>query len=142
MATVDLDAKRAARSEATNTHHTVRFGGEIFVFPSRLPLEFLERMTAGAPRAAFAVLLGENPDATPAGGELTARFFSHGPDSGDLEAISEGLYSTSPGELPASQTSSQNGGRPSKRTGKRTTGATSPSIATERINSGSGNSSA
>jgi hypothetical protein len=141
MTTLDLDAKRAARDEARNYHHTVRFGGEPFIFPARLPLEFLDRMSAGTPRAAFAVLFGENPDTTPPGGEVTARFFSHRPDDGDLEAISSGLYSTSLGESPASPTSSTNGGRPSKATGRRTTrGGTSPSIATEQINSGSGSS--
>jgi hypothetical protein len=124
MATLDLDAKRAARSEATNAAHTVRFGGEDFEFPARMPLEFLDRMTAGTPRAAFAVLLGEDPDATPAGGEITARFFSHRPDDGDLEAISSGLYSTTVGESSASPGSSLNGGRPSSKTGKRTTTAT------------------
>jgi len=128
---LDLDAKRAARSEAQNVPHAVRFGGENFEFPARLPLEFLDRMTAGTPRAAFAVLLGEDPDATPPGGEMTARFFKHRPDDGDLEAISTGLYSTSLGESTASPSSSGNGGRPSKRTGRRTTAETSGATVTD-----------
>jgi hypothetical protein len=73
-------------------------------------------------RKAFAILFGENPDADPAGGKVTARFFKHRPDDGDLEQIM-GLYG-SPGESSASPVSSLNGGRPSKSTGKRTTTAT------------------
>jgi hypothetical protein len=96
-----------------------------------MPLEFLDRMTAGTPRAAFAVLFGEDPDTTPAGGEVTARFFKHRPDDGDLEAISTGLYSSSLGESTASPSSSANGGRPQKRTGRRTTAATSEATVTD-----------
>jgi hypothetical protein len=125
MATVDLDAKRAARSEAQNTPHQVTFGGESFEFPPRLPLEFLDRVTAGTPRAAIALLFGEDPDATPPGGPETARFFAHRPDDGDLEAISSALYSATLGESSASPASSANGGRPPKPTGRRTTAATS-----------------
>lgn len=124
MTFVDLDAKRAGRSEATNKPHAAQLGGERFEFPARMPLEFLDRMTTGTPRAAFAVLFGEDPDATPAGGEVTARFFSHRPDDGDLEAISQSLYSTPMGESAASPTFSANGGRPPSKTGKRTTAAT------------------
>jgi hypothetical protein len=124
MASLDLDAKRAARSEATNKPHEVVFGGESFTFPAWMPLEFLDHLDAGRMRAAFALLFDEDLDADPPGGEMTARFFSHRPDNGDLREISRALYSTSLGEPSASPASSANGGRPSKPTGKRTTTAT------------------
>jgi hypothetical protein len=125
MAThLSLDAKRAARSEAANEPHEVVFGGETFAFPAWMPLEYIDHLDAGRMRMAFALLFGEDPDADPPGGEVTARFFSHRPDNGDLREISQALYSTNVGESSASPDSSQNGGRPSKPTGKRTTTAT------------------
>lgn len=124
MASLDLDAKRAARSEAQNEPHNVVFGGETFTFPAWMPLEFVDHLDAGRMRMAFALLFDEDVDADPPGGEVTARFFSHRPDNGDLRAISQTLYSTTVGESVASPDSSQNGGRPSKPTGKRTTTGT------------------
>jgi len=124
MASLDLDAKRAARSEASNEAHEVVFGGESFTFPAWMPLEFLDYLDAGRMRMAFALLFDEDLDADPPGGEVTARFFSHRPDNGDLREISRALYSTNVGESSASPDSSPNGGRPSKPTGKRTTTAT------------------
>src|SRR5215207_5378648 len=128
MATIDLDAKRAARSDAQNKPHVLRLGGEEFKVPPQVPLESLDLMSQGVFRKAFALLFGEDPDADPAGGEITARFFKHRPDRDDLEQIMS-LYGP-PGESSASPTSSDNGGRPSKRTGRRTTAATSPPTAT------------
>src|ERR1044072_513764 len=111
MATVDLDAKRAARSEALSEPHTVVFGGEKFELPPKIPLESVELMAEAKFRDAFRILLGED--------DITDRFFAHRPDDGDLEAIM-GLYGQ-PGESSASPVSSLNGGRPPSRTGKRTT---------------------
>lgn len=116
---LDLDAKRA---EAQNRTLAVRLGGEEFQLPARVPLESLELMAQAVFRKAFALLFDEDPDADPAGGEVTARFFSHRPDNRDLEHIM-GLYGE-PGESKASPVSSLNGGRPPSKTGKRTTGAT------------------
>ena len=130
MVSLDLDAKRAARSEAQNEPHAVVFGGEEFTFPAWMPLGFLDYLDAGKMRAAFALLFGEDDEADPPGGEVTARFFSHRPDNGDLREISRALYSTSLGEPSASPDSSANGGRPSKPTGKRTTTGTSRPTAT------------
>jgi hypothetical protein len=130
MAKLNLDAKRAARSEALNEPHEVTFGGEMFIFPALVPLEFFDLIDDGTPRKAFALLFDEDVDATPAGGEVTARFFAHRPDGGDLAAISSDLYATSVGEAVASQDSSANGGRPSSKTGKATITGTSAKTVT------------
>jgi hypothetical protein len=124
MASLDLDAKRAARSEAQNEPHEVTFGGETFTFPAWMPLEFVDYLDAGKMRVAFALLFDEDVDADPPGGEVTARFFKHRPDNGDLREISQALYSTTVGESSASPGSSANGGRPSSKTGKAITTAT------------------
>jgi hypothetical protein len=124
---LDLDKKRAALTEAQNKPHPVRFGGELFHLPPRVPLESLDLMTQGAYRKAFALIFDEDPDADPAGGEITARFFKNRPDREDLEQIMS-LYGP-PGESSASPTSSDNGGRPSKRTSKLSTDSTSRSNA-------------
>ena len=110
---LDLDAKRAARSEAQNTPHEVRLGGETFILPPKLPLESLELMGEAKFREAFRILLGDDA--------AVRRFFAHRPDNDDLEELM-GLYG-SPGESSASPGSSLNGGRPSKRTGTATTDA-------------------
>jgi hypothetical protein len=136
MAVLDLDAKRAARSEVENKPHEVVFGGETFLFPVRMPLEFMDLLDV-TPRQAFALLFDEDVDATPAGGEITARFFKHRPDDGDLREISRALYSTDLGESKASPDTSANGGRPSKRTGKRTISGTSRPTATAPTTSAS-----
>jgi hypothetical protein len=116
---LDLDAKRA---EAQNKPHPVRLGGEEFNLPPKIPLESIELMAEAKFRKAFAILFGEDPDADPAGGKVTARFFKHRPDDGDLEAIM-GMYGSVP-ESSASPVSSLNNGRPPSRTGKRTTTGT------------------
>lgn len=120
---LDLDAKRAGRSEAQNKPHPVVLGGEEFTLPPRMPLETIDLMAQGSFRKAFAILFDEDPDAVPAGGKVTTRFFKHRPDDGDLEAIM-GLYGTPAGERSASPTFSANGGRPSSKTGKATTTGT------------------
>jgi hypothetical protein len=114
MATLDLDAKRAARSEARNESHEVVFGGETFTLPPKIPLESMELMGEAKFREAFRILLGDE--------ETVRRFFAHRPDSDDLEELLE-LYGSAP-ESSASPGSSLNGGRPPKPTGKRTTTAT------------------
>lgn len=95
MARLDLDAKRAARSEAEQAPHDVTLGGEVFEFPPLVPLEALDLMAVAEFRAAFRLLLGPE-DAT--------RFFRHAPDQADLEQIMS-LYGN-PGESSASAASS------------------------------------
>lgn len=115
MAHLDLDAKRAARSEAENASHEVTFGGEMFLLPPRIPLECLDLMRDGAFREAFRLLLNDEQEA--------ARFLAHRPDDADLEELM-GLYGE-PGESSASPATSANGGRRSKPTSRRPTSSTS-----------------
>jgi hypothetical protein len=127
MTVKDLDAKRAARSEARNEPHEVILGGETFELPAELPMEALDLMGEAKFRPAFALVFEEDRDedgeATPAGGAVTARFFRHRPTTADLEEIM-GLYGK-PGESSASPTSLLNGGRPSSETGEGTMGVAS-----------------
>jgi hypothetical protein len=41
---VDLDALRAARSEANGEHPTVKFGGDIFELPTEMPFSIVENV--------------------------------------------------------------------------------------------------
>jgi hypothetical protein len=126
VAVVDLDAKRAARSEAERKPHQVVFGGETFSFPPTVPLEALDLMAEGRFRSAFRLLLADDSE--------TARFMAHRPDDGDLDELMRGLYGQALGESSASLGSSANGGRPSSKTGKRTTAGTSRKTATGLTN--------
>ena len=130
MARIDLDAKRAARDEATNTPHEVTLGGDTFILPARIPLEVIDLMAEGAFREAFGVLL-DDP------GQVE-RFFAHRPDDGDLEDIM-GLYGQL-GESSASPTSSPSSGRRSRPTSTATTGSGSRKLATANSSSAAANS--
>jgi hypothetical protein len=136
MATLDLDARRAARAETIGGPHEVTLGGEVFHLRPMLPLEALDLMAEGKFRPAFRLMLvPDTEDDT-----TLARFFANFPDESDLEDIVEGLYGQRSGERSASRPSSANGGRPSKPTSPPTTGSTLPVPATERINSALGDS--
>ena len=115
MTLKDLDAKRAARSEAQNQAHTIVLGGERFTFPAQLPFEVLELMSEGMFRQAFELLL-DDPD-------QADRFFKHRPDNLDLEEIMA-LYGP-PGESSASRPSSASNGGRSRPTSRRATTSTS-----------------
>ena len=133
MAVVDLDAKRAARSEAENTPHTVRLGGEEFQIPPRLPLAFMDHLVNMDFGQAMRALLGDE----------WPRFAKLDPDMDDLMEIAEQCYALGDfmaGRPAPSPASSANGGRPSRRTGKRTTAATSRKTATAPTTSASGSS--
>lgn len=120
MTRLDLDAKRAARSEAENSPHEVVFGGEVFALPPRMPLECLDLMKEGEFRAAFRLLLGDE--------DAAARFMRHRPDDADLTELMS-LYGEAPESL-ASAPSLSNGGRPLRPTSPPPTGSTSPPAAT------------
>ena len=104
MASLDLDAKRRARSDAVNLPHEVTFGGETFSLPAQIPLECLDLMAE-------------------------AKFMAHRPDSLDLEEIM-GLYGE-PGESSGSRPSSLSTGSLSKPTSRRATTSTSRKRATD-----------
>lgn len=132
MARLDLDAKRAARSEAENTPHTVVLGNEEFTLPPRLPLAFLDHLTSLEFAPAMRVLLGDRWEA----------FAAHQPDLEDLMAIAEvyGVGDFLGATASVSPASSPAGGSPSKPTGRRTTTGTSPKTATAAARSGSAGS--
>jgi hypothetical protein len=111
MAHVDLDAKRAARSEARNQPHSFTLDGEEYELPARIPLEVLELIGEGLFRSAFEQLLRRQPG-------KAERFFATDPppDDEDLEALLS-VYG-SPGNSSASQRSSRSTGQNSKRTSK------------------------
>lgn len=123
---LDLDAKRAARSEAQNRPRAVRFGGEVFSFPAKMPLEALELMATAGYRAAFEMLFDGDEEAA-------GRFFSHRPDDEDLGHLMK-MYGTGP-ESTASPTSSPSTGNGLRPTGKRTTTGTSRRTAMASITS-------
>jgi hypothetical protein len=112
MATIDLDARRAARAEHANAPHEATLGGRVYRFKPRMPLEFTDLLSAGRMGEAMALLLVD-PDDWQA---MRAAV----PDEDDLMAIAE-LYGVDLGEAPASAPSSRRTGPTSKRTSKRTT---------------------
>jgi hypothetical protein len=113
MASLDLDARRAARAEVTGEPHEVTLGGEVYQFQPLIPLEALELMTEAHYRAAFRLMLVAKPGTEDA---MVSRFFANLPDETDLDDIVKGLYRQRPGESSASPASSANGGRPSRQT--------------------------
>jgi hypothetical protein len=131
--TLDLDAKRAARSEAENQPHSLVLGGQTFELPPRMPLLFLDYLTqmdfGGAMRTLF--------------GEAWPKFAVLDPEMDDLIDIAEELYGIGDffGRPSGSPASSDNGGTPAKPTSKHTTGSTSRRAATAPAISGSDGSS-
>jgi len=128
MATLDLDARRAARTEAEDTPHEVTLGGHVYPLRARMPLEFTQLLGEGKLVDAVKLLLVDPDD--------WADFRQAVPDDDDLIAITE-LYGVDLGEAVASAGSSPNGGANSRPTSKPTTGSTSRKRATAPTRSGS-----
>jgi len=116
MATIDLDARRAARTEADNEPHTATLGGKQYRFKPRMPLEFTDLLSAGRMGEAMQLLLVDPAD--------WQRMRTSQPDEDDLMAIAE-LYGVDLGEAPASAPSSPSTGARSRPTSRRTTASTS-----------------
>lgn len=132
--TLNLDAKRAARSEAENEPHTLVLGGEEFKLPPRVPLLFVERLAAYDVGGAMVELLDE----------AWPKFAAHKPELDDLIAIARELYGledffAQPSS--ASPPSSNNGGQSARPTSKPTTASTSRRAATAPAMSASAGSS-
>lgn len=123
MASLDLDARRAARSETLQEPHKVTFGGEVFTFPPMPPMEALELLDQFKVREGFLLLLGE---------EEGRRFLEHRPDMVDLGEIVEELYATTMGELLASFNSSPTTTERSRPTSNGSTRSSSPAPAGAR----------
>jgi hypothetical protein len=137
MATLDLNAKRAARTEAENKPHEVTLGfaddgtDRIYQLKPRMPLEFSDLLRAGRMREAMQLLLIDPTD--------WEQLRKAQPDEDDLLAIAD-LYGVNLPESPASAPSSSNGGGPSRPTSNGSTGSTSPKPASARKRSGSAGS--
>lgn len=116
MSLVDLDAKRAARAELHGPKE-IRLGGETFTLPAELETAFVdataeEVMGKVGFREAFRVLVGD---------EHLERFLATHPTVEDLAEIAQ-MYGVTLPESSASAPSSPKSGKPSRLTGKRTTG--------------------
>jgi hypothetical protein len=133
MAELDLDALRAARSEAENEPHTVTLNGRAWRLVPRMPLEFVDLLAAGQLGNAMKTLLVDPAD--------WDEFKRAVPDDQDLFAIAS-LYGVDLGESQGSPATSGNGGPPSKPTSKSTITSTSRPRATARKPSGPGGSTA
>ena len=122
MARVDLNAKRAARSEAQNKPHELALGFDasgaelVWLLKPRMPLEFAELLSQGRTGTAMKLLL-VNPDDW----ERMREFV---PEDDDLYDISR-LYDVDLGESSASSPSSNGGGPSSRPTSNGSTGSTS-----------------
>jgi len=119
MATLDLDAARAARAEAAGETHALVFGAVEFPLPAELPADFAFRLADGETRGALEALLAERFE----------EFWERRPTIEDLTALAEGvakLYGFGdPGESSASAPSSANGGKRSRPTSSGSTRSTS-----------------
>jgi hypothetical protein len=101
VAKLNLDARRAARSEAENEPHEVILGGHTFRLKPRMPLEFIDLLVSGVLSGALRVLLVDP--------KQWEALLAAGPDDGDLADIAA-LYGVSVPESQGSAPSSTNGG--------------------------------
>lgn len=107
MAVIDLNARRAARSEAENKPHEMALGFDaegkplVFQLRPRMPVEFTDLLVAGKMAEAMQMLL-VNPDDW-------AEIRKAVPDEDDLTVITE-AYAVSLPESGGSAPSSPNGG--------------------------------
>jgi hypothetical protein len=137
MARIDLNAKRAARSEAENEPHEVVLGfdasgnEQVFRLRPRMPLEFPSLLARGLFDDAVKIILVDPAD--------WERMREAVPEEDDLMTIAD-LYALDLGESPASAPSSNNGGRRSRPTSSATTTSTSRRRATAPRPSESGGS--
>ena len=135
MARLDLNAKRAARSEAENRPHEVVLGfdasgaEQVFLFQPRLHLETTSLLLAGRGDEVLKLNL-VNPDDW-------ERLRKAVPDESDLLDILNELYAADVGESPASARSSKNGGQNSRPTSKGSTRSTSAKRAGDKTPSAS-----
>ena len=111
---VNLDAARAARSEAQGEHPTVTLGGQVFELPVELPFAVVEMVGELAGAAATT----DDPNAGAEAATIIGRiaralfgtryqdFIDLGPSLADINAVLEGiapLYGLGLGESQASE---------------------------------------
>lgn len=127
MAKLDLNARRAARSEAEKEPHEVELGHDadgnplVWRLRPQMPVEYTDLLVQGRMAEALRLLLVDEDDWP----ELRKQV----PDDDELTAISE-LYAVTPPESPASAGSSTSDGTSSRRTSNGSTASTSPTAAT------------
>lgn len=109
---IDLDARRAARTEASGGDKKIRLGGEVFTVAPELSMTFAEHLVSGRFRQAYAVLVGEDD---------AERFASVNPTNEDINEIAKAVYGMSLPESSPSTRSSMNGGTKPRRTSRATT---------------------
>jgi hypothetical protein len=115
---LDLDALRAARSEAIKDPRTVRFGGKVWGLPDELSLDAVLAMAGGNTLTALQEILGEQ----------WVDFKAVGLTANDFRAFAAGIdkiYGAAEGEASASPGSSSNTGSQSRRTSNGSTASTS-----------------
>ena len=134
MARLDLNASRAARSEAENEPHEVVLGfdatgaEQVFRLRPRMPLEFPSLLARGLFREAMELILVDPSD--------WQRMREAVPEEDELLEMAN-LYGVNVGEAPASTHSSSNGGRSSRSTSRPPTISTLPKRAGGPKRSGS-----
>lgn len=134
MARLDLNAKRAARSEAENEPHEVALGydpegnEQVFRLRPRMPLEFPSLLQRGQFREAMELILVDPSD--------WQRMRDAVPEEDELLAMAN-LYGVDAGEPLASTRSSTNGGPRSRPTSNASTRSTSAKRASAPKPSGS-----
>lgn len=134
MARIDLNATRAARSEAENQPHEVVLGfdasgaEQVFKLRPRMPLEFPVLLARGLFDEAVKIILVDQDD--------WERMRAAVPEEEDLMAIAD-LYALDLGESPASARSSTNGGQSARPTSSGSTRSTSRKRAGGKRPSGS-----
>lgn len=129
MARVDLNAKRAARSEAENAPHELVLGynpdgsEQVFLLRSELPMEFSALLRRGLSDEAMQLILVNPGD--------WERLRKEIPEDSDWYDITS-LYDMAPGESSASTPSPNGDGRNSRPTSNVSTISTLPVSAGER----------
>lgn len=137
MARLDLNAKRAERSEAENEPHEVVLGfdaagqEQVFRLRPRMPLEFPALLAKGKADEAMELILVDPSD--------WRRMRKAIPEDDDLYDIAR-LYDLDLGEPSASTSSSNNGGPSSRLTSNTSTDSTSAKPAGAKKRSGSDDS--
>lgn len=118
MGHLDLDAARAARAESRGEDRTFTFGGEEFTLPPEMPFEAAEALLGQDLRKTMTALVNGQADA----------FFALSPSVDDLAALVEWIAAEytgrTPGESPASRSSSPKGSRSSRPRSKPSTAST------------------
>lgn len=116
---IDIDAARAARLEAEDDTHEFVFGGQPYTVPAEAPWMFVHHIVRGQIPQALSCAFGEDAWET----------ISKQASKNDVVEIQHRLFDVwgmgTPGESPASSSSSPDGGASSRPISNGSTGSTS-----------------